>query len=327
VSVGRIAAALAACLAFVLASAVRADTSFSFGVFGDVPYSDLEEAAVERLIYEMNREPLAFVVHVGDIKSGSSACTDAVFESRRELLARSRHHLVFVPGDNEWTDCWRASAGGWDPRERLARLREIFFRDRLTLGGAADAAPLAPLSQRDAGSRRCTACVENMRWSRDGVSFLTMHVTGSNNNFGRTPEQTAEWRERNRAVLAWLEESMSTAARESARAIVIFIHGNPWFERTEPGRAPARVDGFTEFRAAIAAAARRFARPMLLIHGDTHVYRDDQPLFDSLGARVENFRRLEVHGSPIVNWLRVTVTPASPTPFSVRSGFPQPLGQ
>ena len=28
--------------------------------------------------------------------------------------------VVYTPGDNEWTDCHRASAGGYLPTERLA---------------------------------------------------------------------------------------------------------------------------------------------------------------------------------------------------------------
>ena len=35
--------------------------------------------------------------------------------------------LIYTPGDNEWTDCHRRSNGGYDPLERLGRLRDVLF--------------------------------------------------------------------------------------------------------------------------------------------------------------------------------------------------------
>ncbi|HEV8095838.1 MAG TPA: hypothetical protein VGP71_08935, partial [Burkholderiales bacterium] len=39
---------------------------------------------------------------------------------------------------------------------------------------------------------------------------------------------------------------------------------------------------------------------VLLVHGDTHQYRDDQPL--------PGLRRIEVPGAPQVRWLRATLS-------------------
>src|SRR5258707_9510739 len=38
-----------------------------FALIGDTPYSESEAAALDAMIEEMNREDLAFVIHVGDI--------------------------------------------------------------------------------------------------------------------------------------------------------------------------------------------------------------------------------------------------------------------
>ena len=46
---------------------------FTFAAVGDTPYSGDEEARFPDLIAAMNREPLAFVVHVGDFKSAISS--------------------------------------------------------------------------------------------------------------------------------------------------------------------------------------------------------------------------------------------------------------
>ncbi len=43
------------------------------------------------------------------------------------------------------------------------------------------------------------------RTSRDAsLALVGIHMVGDNNNLGRTPEQDAEYRERDAANLAWL---------------------------------------------------------------------------------------------------------------------------
>src|SRR5262245_25533115 len=80
---------------------------FSFAALGDTPYSGDEEARFPDLIAAINREKLAFVVHVGDFKSAITACTDELYRQRKEWFELSHHPWVFLPGDNEWTDCRR----------------------------------------------------------------------------------------------------------------------------------------------------------------------------------------------------------------------------
>ncbi|TAN54635.1 MAG: hypothetical protein EPN19_05085, partial [Betaproteobacteria bacterium] len=60
---------LAAC-----ASPPRPQPEFSFALLGDVPYSHAQANLLDALVDQMNREPLAFVVHVGDITSGQGPC-------------------------------------------------------------------------------------------------------------------------------------------------------------------------------------------------------------------------------------------------------------
>ena len=99
----------------------------SFGLIGDMPYSHWERQQLPDLIADMDREDLAFIVHDGDIKSGGSVCSDAVLRDILKVFQASRTPLVYVPGDNEWNDCHRASNGSYDPVERLQKLRALFF--------------------------------------------------------------------------------------------------------------------------------------------------------------------------------------------------------
>ena len=48
---------------------------------------------------------------------------------------------------------------------------------------------------------------------------------------------------------------------------------------------------------------------VLLVHGDTHRYRDDEPL--------PGLRRVEVYGSPSVRWARARIERAGAKLFNV----------
>jgi hypothetical protein len=62
-------------------------------------------------------------------------------------------------------------------------------------------------------------------------------------------------------------------------------------------------DGYAPLRERLQALGRRFPQRVLLLHGDTHLYRDDEPL--------PGVRRIEVWGSPFVRWTRVGLGDAS----------------
>ena len=261
---------------------------FTFAAFGDTPYTHDEEARFPDLIAEMNREPLAFVVHVGDFKAARARCSDELYLQRREWFGISRHPFVFVPGDNEWTDCKRFFAGGYDPLERLRKLRELFFSGGESLG-----------QRRIPLTRQSPDYPEHARWRHGGVLFVTLNVPGSGNNARLMPE---EFRHRSAAVGEWLEQSFGLARSEKLRAVVVAMQANPWASPT------SHYFGYRELLAALAARAREFDGEVLLVHGDTHRYRVDRPLRDpASGAALANLMRVEVFGSPSMNWVRISV--------------------
>ena len=292
----------AAALASSCAIGPPAPGGFVFGVMGDTPYLEGEVPRVTTMIERMNREPLAFVIHVGDIKAGSnSPCTDALFEERRAQLEASTHPLVYTPGDNEWVDCRRASNGAMDPLERLQRLREIFFAKPHLGAGTLDVG-----ADRDA-LPGCGAYPENRSWTYGGVRFVTVNVQGSHNNERFDARSDAEALCRNAANRAWIEEGARQARSENARAFVVATQADPWV---------AKAQGFTELVSQIGNVARRLQRPVLFIHGDTHLYKYDTPFTDREGP-IPNAARLVTYGSPLVGWVRVTVDPDSAAVFRV----------
>ena len=261
---------------------------FTFGALGDTPYTWFEEAHFPGLLDGMSREDLAFVVHVGDFKAARAPCSDELFRQRREWFDLVRHPFVFVPGDNEWTDCGGFQAGGHDPLERLAKLRELFSGSEESLG-----------RRRIRLARQSPDYPEHARWRHGDVLFATLNVPGHDNNARRMPE---EFRSRSAAVGKWLQQSFNLARGDRLRAVVIFMQANPWISPT------GRYFGFRELLATMAKETLGFDGEVLLVHGDTHRFRVDAPLHDpATGALVANFTRVEVFGSPGMNWVRIRV--------------------
>ena len=304
----------AALVLAALAAAAAGAERFSFAAFGDAPYFAFDEPAVVRLIDSLADARVAFVVHVGDFKAAAVPCSDELFEERRRMFDASPVPFVFVPGDNEWTDCHRAMAGRYDPIERLAKLRDLFYPDDASLGR--QKIRLA----RQSATARFGAYRENARWLMGGIVFVTLNIPGSNNNLDRNAAMDAEHAARMAANFDWLDAAVRRAAAADIRGLVVFAHADPSF-----GGRSARVDGYARFRAALQAHVTALQKPLLLVHGDGHRYRIDQPLRDrATGARLETFTRVEVFGAPEVDWVRIDVDPANPRLFSIGRGTTAP---
>ena len=244
----------------------------SFALMGDVPYSQAQANLLDSLIDRVNAEPLAFAAHVGDITSGQGPCDDEWLQARKRQFEQFRVPFVLLPGDNEWTDCHRS---GFDPIERLAKWRELFCV-AIALPGFA--------------RQRGEHC-ENVRWELGELVFVGLNVPGSNNNLGRTRAMDAEHAGRMRAVFAWLDDAV--AHTRAGQTLVVLMQANP-FLRPRNG-----VDGFAALRERLASLGKAHPAKIVLVHGDTHMYRDDEPL--------PGLRRVEVPGSPQVRWLRATL--------------------
>ncbi|HET9653480.1 MAG TPA: metallophosphoesterase family protein [Usitatibacter sp.] len=305
----RLAALLAAlALAGCAGREPRSDV-FSFAVMGDTPYSAAEEKRFVAMIARLDAEDLAFVVHVGDIKGGEP-CTDEIYLRRRAQFDRSAHPFFYTPGDNEWTDCRGVHGAPRDPIERLQRIRQVFFAGDESLGrrritAKSQRACMAPLMP-ECG---CGALPENRAWTIGPVHFVTLDVAGSDNNEGYDAANDREARCRNEGNRQWLERAVAEAAAPEVRALVVMVQANPWFIIRKPGV-------FDGFLAGLRAGAERLRKPLLLVHGDTHMYRADRPFVDGFGAPLPFLSRLETYGSPFVGWVRVTVDPSKSDLFS-----------
>jgi hypothetical protein len=300
------------------ASAGSGNDRYTFAVIGDIPYGDAEIADFPNVISQINADPdVRFVDHLGDIKNGSSVCSDEYFRMIKSDFDRFKDPLVYTVGDNEWTDCHRANNGSYNPLERLAAVRKVFFpQPGRTLGQDS----VRVTSQADQGYP------EDVRYTRGGVGFAALHIVGSNNSMapwtGNTapmPEQAAEVLGRTAAVVQSIRDTFDAARRRHNTAVALLTQAD-MFDPTVTNPAFADYYAFQPIVRAIAEESATFRGPVYLFNGDSHVYNSDKPLdtgstwlsFYGVTTAVPNLSRVTVDGSSNANdWLKVTIDPSS----------------
>ncbi len=302
--------------------------SFSFGLWGDMPYKKAnDEPKIAALLQSINQSSIAFSIYDGDIKDGSSNCTDDIYSAALSMFATMKKPLVYVPGDNEWTDCHRLNNGGYDGLERLAYIRKTMFPTLESLGQRT--MPL--VHQAPPGEK----FVENTRFNHQGIEFVTLNIPGSNNNkilndkdcsnkSARTAAQceasNAEYTERDAANIRWMQQAFASAKKNNDRGIVVVFQADPGFdlpetEEQDESQAPG-VSGYRNFINSVVAETENFAGQVLLVHGDTHFYKVDKPLY-SPTKLLPNLTRVQTFGSPLIHWVQVTVEPNNPNVFAI----------
>jgi hypothetical protein len=326
--------------------AVSNGTSFSYsvGLWGDLPYSDVQaQVGVPNLIADMNSQDLAFSVHDGDLKAGNgtpgsatpTTCSDALYVQSLAYLNALHAPAMFTPGDNDWTDCDRPANGGFNSLERLDHERQLMFATPFSLGQT-------KLKQEVQSTPSClgvggpTACVENRRWTFGNVVYATVNVQGSCNNLCDTAPDPAEYAARNIADIGWLRQTFAQARASGAAAVMIVGQADPGFDLSDGTRAPLRdprtlvetdanPDGFHDFLVALRDETVAFAKPVVFVHGDSHYFRIDKPLLDAQGRRLENFTRVETfgdnqaNGDNDVHWVKALVDPTSRDVFAFQT--------
>lgn len=317
-------------VAFLMADAASAADAkqLTFGLWGDVPYAkSKDQPKIPPLVADMNASDIAFSLYDGDIKDGSSKCTDDSYTDAIKMFDGLKRPTIYVPGDNEWTDCHRTNNGGYDNLERLTYLRKMAFASPKSFGQKK-----ITLDQQGKPGEKFS---ENTRFVHDAIVFVGLNIPGSNNNkvgdkdctsekSARTPEQcaadNAEYAERDAANIKWMHEAFELAKKDKSPGIVLVGQGDPGFDFPETEDVDERqnpaYDGYTNFLAKLVEETKAFPGQVLFVHGDTHFFKVDKPLLrqDDL---VENFTRLETFGSPNVHWVKVTVDPKARELFTI----------
>ncbi|MDP1611271.1 MAG: hypothetical protein Q8M11_09445 [Sulfuritalea sp.] len=303
--------------------------TYSFGLWGDMPYKKAGDGPrLPAVLESINQSDIVFSLYDGDIKDGSSKCTDDVYTDALKMFGSMEKPVVYIPGDNEWTDCHRLNNGGYNALERLDHLRKTMFPSLNSLGRSQ-----MPLEHQGKLGEKF---VENVRFSHGGVVFAGFNIPGSNNNLilnakdcgkksardaGQCEASNAEYRGRDAANVSWLEQTFESARKQSAAGVVVVFQGDPGFDLPETedldeSKAP-EVSGYRNFIAQVVKQTERYSGQVLLVHGDTHFFKVDKPLHGP-NKLLPNLTRLQTFGSPSLHWVKVIVDAASPNVFQIQ---------
>lgn len=332
--------ALALALLGATTTGLAQQRSFDFALIGDMPYTLVQEQEYQRVLLVLNANDLAFVAHIGDFQidprgynpnpaRSSMPCVDENHLAIYESFQTVRHPFIFTPGDNDWSDCWLLQARKTDPLDLLSKIRTMFFPEGKSLGQK----PMAVRQQ--SADPNFSKFRENQRWTVGGVLFVTLHTVGDNDNFGRTPEMDAEHLERKAANLAWMKQAFAEARAANSLGLVILTQANPRFETTwrdgyksnyfkhvvppAPSQ-PSPPTGFDDYLRALADELETYGKPVAYLHGDTHIFRIDKPLYSRKTNRAfQHFTRVETFGWPDSHWVRITVDPADSQLFRFKA--------
>ncbi|WP_367754350.1 hypothetical protein [Flavobacterium sp. WC2430] len=284
-------------------------TPFTFIVLGDMPYNlPKDNLKFENVIAALNKRNQAFNVFVGDFKSSKTPCSDTAFQKILGYFNSFKKPLIYTPGDNEWTDCGKPQAGSYNTNDRLSAIRAQFFKDTLHSLGKST----MELSS-ESSNVAYAKYVENKIWKYNGISFATIHLVGSNNNFNTDNlNSNEEFYERSNANIFWLNTVFEQAKKDNSLGIVIFEHA----DMITPDKGK---EGFVTFLKELQKRVETYKKPVLLVNGDSHEYKVDKPLYENVELKktVLNFTRLQVFGEADMHAVEVTVNPKNPALFEI----------
>lgn len=300
------------------------DGSYTVALFGDMPYGASGRQEYPRLIQNVNESGAAFSTFDGDLKAGGDGpCTNQLYQQSLEWFNSFENPVFVTPGDNDWTDCWGRygpSNGGFDPEERLEHERQVFFSTNRSLGRH------TMRVERESSEPAYSAYSENARWTMGPVLYVTLNVQGSNDNLPHAgvegesrPEaeiarQAAEHYAREEANIHWLDESYAMAEKLGKRGVMVIWQGDPDFNN-EYKLETGQYDGFAQIVPALRRDVLAFPGQSVLVHGDSHYFKEDKPLNYDNGQVIMKFTRIETFGAANTQWVKATVDPRDPNLF------------
>jgi hypothetical protein len=294
-------------------------STYTIGLFGDMPYNAQGKADYPNLLADINASKVSFSIFDGDLKAGGDgACTDSLYTTALANFDTLERPLVWLPGDNDWTDCWGRygpGTGGYDPLERLDHERQLFASTDQSLG------------EKTLTLTRQQGYPENVRWSYGPVVYIGLNVQGSNDNypyFGVDGESRSaseitrmqnEEKARKAADLAWLDQGFQLAKETGAKGVLIDWQADPNFNN-EQHLADARSwDAFPDYVNALRSETMAFPGQVALVHGDSHYFKVDKPINRPSGKVLANFTRVETFGATNTQWVSATIDPQDPNLF------------
>ena len=208
----------------------------TFSVMGDTPYSVGDARKLHHQLANLNPHS-EFVVHLGDIKTRLTLCSDIWYQQVADILRKSPKRLFIIPGDNEWNDCF-------NPQEAWT----IWTRYFLHFDKQWDSQPDVVRDDRHP---------ENFSFISTGVLFVGLNLVGGN------VLDPIEWALKDRDNIQWIETQLHIKKHPISH-LVIFGHALPSRKHRT-------------FFIMLNRLAQSFENPILYIHGDGHNWIIDYP--------------------------------------------------
>jgi hypothetical protein len=304
----------------------RGPDTYTIGLFGDMPYNALGRSQYPALLADINRHHVAFSIFDGDLKSGGDGpCADSLYDTAIENFNTLERPLIWVPGDNDWTDCWGRYGPSTlpysDPLERLDLERQLFTTTDQSLGHRT-----LTLTRQSSEGGLYALYSENVRWKFGSVVYIGLNAQGSNDNYpyagvdGETRSaseinrQRAEERARKAANLQWLHEGFEYAKRVRAKGVMVVQQADLNFNNEQHLTDTRSWDALPDYVNALTNEVA-FAGQVVLVHGDSHYFKMDKPLNGPSGGVLANFTRVETFGARNTHWVSATIDPRNPNLF------------
>ncbi|KAL7564664.1 hypothetical protein ACA910_021221 [Epithemia clementina (nom. ined.)] len=315
---------------------------YRIALWGDLPYlgssanvfdpRDLYGLKYAKLRDSINSRRIEFNIHAGDVKDGSSRCDDHYYRRFEDLINSLDSPGFLTLGDNDWTDCYRANNGNFDPLERLDYVRKRFYNGVKSKFGSAKSHGIAT----DIYSAKYP---ELQMWSYNNVLYVTLHIVGSNNALydgvdyrcndelaQKDPycrKAYAESLARTRACVDFMQDAFDFAQEANMAGIMLAMQANPFRCDDKGGESQDCLQyrdspkfyiptGFQTLWLTLVAEVNFYEKPVVLFHGDFHFFR----VYRDPGGMAPNLRTVMCPGDAKFGWILCDVDPNSPHVFS-----------
>ena len=312
----------------------RGPESYTIGLFGDMPYNALGRSQYPNLLADINQHNVAFSIFDGDLKAGGDGpCSNGLYSTAIANFNTLQRPLVWLPGDNDWTDCWGRYGPSqlqyFDPIERLNYERQQFDSTDQSLGQKT-----LTLARESSEGGQYSIYSENVRWVYGPVVYVGLDVQGSNDNYpyhgtdaeggpsipvrsdAEIQRQRDEETARKAANLHWLSEGFVYAKQIGAKGVLIDWQADPNFNNEQHLTNSHDWDAFPDYVNALRSESESFSGQVALVHGDSHYFKIDKPLNRSSdGGVLTTVSRVETFGARNTHWVSATIDPNDPNLF------------
>jgi hypothetical protein len=260
-----------------------------------MPYGSLGRSQYPNLLADINQSKVAFSIYDGDLQAGGDGpCSDSLYATALANFNALERPLVWLPGDNDWTDCWGrygpVQQPFHDPIERLNYERQLFDSTDQSLGQKT-----LTLTRESSEGGQYALYSENVRWVYGPVVYIGLNVQGSNDNYpyhdtdaenptapvrsdAEIQRQRDEETARKAADLHWLDEGFAYAKQVGAKGILIDWQADPNFNNEQQLTNSHDWDALPEYVNALRTQTMNFQGQVVLVHGDSHYFKVDQPI-------------------------------------------------